>query len=190
MQTTIYDRPDYRSDLAAYKLSRMLGLRMIPPSVEREVDGVEGVVRLWIENLESLGDWLAQGNRDMSDSIYLQQQLKDQAVFDLLFSTVNRDKRRVFWDPDYNLWMMDQTLTLGRSIELRIDQESTLEGCSRNLYESIKALVEQDVRQWLRPYLGTFEIAALMRRRDKLIHLIDSEIERKGEDQVLFDYAD
>ena len=42
----------------------------------------------------------------------------------------------------------------------------------------------------MKPYLGTFEINALMKRRDKLIKLIDKQISKNGEDKVLFNYGD
>lgn len=53
----------YRADIATYRLSRLLGLEMIPPGVERRIDGVDGVVRLWVEDLESVYVALDQRHR-------------------------------------------------------------------------------------------------------------------------------
>lgn len=180
----------YRADIATYKLSRLLGLEMIPPGVERQVGDDIGVVRLWIENLESYEDWLEDGNSGTPDSLYLRRQLKDQITFDLLIRNTDRNQGNINWDRDWNLWMIDQTRSLARVTELREKEKKKFKGCSRELYEAMTALELEDVKQELGPYIGTFEIKALMKRRDKLRKLIESEIEKKGEAEVLFNYTD
>src|SRR5687768_18462420 len=40
----------YKSEVAAYKLDRMLDLHMVPPIVERTMDGKTGAAVYWIEN--------------------------------------------------------------------------------------------------------------------------------------------
>ena len=42
----------------------------------------------------------------------------------------------------------------------------------------------------LEPYQGSFEIKALMKRRDKLVKLIEGQIKKQGEDKILFNYGD
>ena len=40
----------YKAEIAAYKLDRMLDLHMVPPIVERKIDGKNGAAVLWVEN--------------------------------------------------------------------------------------------------------------------------------------------
>ena len=40
----------YKSEIAAYRLDRMLDLHMVPPIVERNMDGKTGAAVYWIEN--------------------------------------------------------------------------------------------------------------------------------------------
>lgn len=183
----MYFLDSYKADIATYKLSRLLGLEMVPPGVERSIDGQRGVVRLWIENLESYGDWLAAGNTGTPDSLYLQRQIKDQIAFDLLIRNTDRNQGNINWDPDENLWMIDQTRSLARDPNLHAKR---FKGCSRAMYEGLSSLSASDVERELGPYLGTYEIKALLKRRDKLVKLIDAEIAKKGESEVLFDYSD
>ncbi len=42
----------------------------------------------------------------------------------------------------------------------------------------------------LGPYLGGFEIKALLKRRDKLVKMIEGQIKKQGEDKILFNYGD
>jgi len=186
----MYFQDSYKADIATYKLSRLLGAEMIPPGVERQIDGQDGVVRLWIENLESYDEWIGDGNTGTPDSLYLKRQLKDQIVFDLLIRNTDRNRGNINWDPDENLWMIDQTRSLARTAELRDKEAKKFKGCSRALYEAIKSLEAKSVESELGPYIGTFEIKALMKRRDKLIKLIDAEIKKQGEEEVLFNYTD
>ena len=181
----------YRADIATYRLDRLLGLRMIPPGVERQIDGVDGVVRLWIEDLESYEEWLEKDdNTGTPDSLYLKRQLKDQITFDLLIRNTDRNQSNINWDPDWNLWMIDQTRSLAKDPGLRDQEKKKFKGCSRALYQAIGALDKAELKRELGDYIGVHEINALVKRKERLIKLIQSEIKEQGEDEVLFNYTD
>ena len=186
----MYFLDSYKADIATYKLSRLLSMKMIPPGVERAVGNESGVVRLWIENLESYDDWIDEGNTGTPDSLYLQRQLRDQIAFDLLIRNTDRNRGNINWDPDDNLWMIDQTRSLARDAGLRDKEAKKFKGCSRSLFEAMKSLETETVKKQLGDYIGSFEIKALMKRRDKLIKLVESEIKRRSEAEVLFNYTD
>lgn len=188
--TELYYVDSYQADIAAYKLSRLLGMEMIPPGVEREIEGMTGVVRLWVEDLQSYREWLDAGGKGEPDSLYLRRQLKDQNTFDLLIRNTDRNATNINWDPDYSLWLIDQTRSMGRHPELKADLREDFKGCSRALFEALVTLDKKSVKRELENYLSAFEINALMKRRDKLIKLIDGEIKKKGESEILFNYTD
>lgn len=184
----MYFLDSYKSDLAAYELSKMLGMKSVPPAVERQIERKDGIVQIWIEDLTSYDSWIKEGNTGQPSSIYLRRQVKDMRTFDLLIRNTDRHRANIMWDPADNLWLIDNTRSLARNPNLREGEE--FEGCSRDLYNAIKSLDAKEVKKQLKPYLGTFEINALMKRRDQLIKLIDKEIKQKGEDAVLFNYGD
>ena len=43
-------------EVAAYRLSKTLGLGIVPPTVRRTIDGVEGSLQLWMDDCEMLSD--------------------------------------------------------------------------------------------------------------------------------------
>ena len=184
----MYFLDSYKSDLAAYELSKLLGMESVPPGVARDVDGEDGIVQLWVEGLNTYENWLQEeGNTGTPASTYFDRQLKDMYTFDLLIRNTDRNQGNIAWDADTNLWLIDHTRSMARDKGLR--DPKSFKGCSVQLYDAMKALKEKDVKQAISPYLGEFEIKALMQRRDKLIKLIDQEIKKEGRDEVIFDYT-
>ena len=51
----------WKYEIAAYLLDKRLGLGMVPPTVEKAIDGRPGSCQLWIEGTERYGDMLAAG---------------------------------------------------------------------------------------------------------------------------------
>ena len=41
----------YRAEIAAYELDKLLKMDMVPPSVERQLQGNKGAAQLWVENV-------------------------------------------------------------------------------------------------------------------------------------------
>ena len=187
--TEMYFQDSYKADMAAYVLSRMLGMDMVPPAVTRQVQSQDGIVQIWIEGLTSYESWLKEeGNSGQPSSLYFQRQLKDMKTFDLLIRNIDRHSRNINWDDDWNLWLIDHTRSLAKDGTLR--NEKSFTGCSRALFEAMQGLSRGEVEAALNPYLGGFEIKALLKRRDKLVKLVQSQIKKQGEDKILFNYGD
>jgi len=41
----------YRAEIAAYELDKLLGLQMVPPTVERKVKGETGSAQMWVDDV-------------------------------------------------------------------------------------------------------------------------------------------
>ena len=186
--TEMYFQDSYKADLAAYVLSRLLGMEMVPPAVTRQVEGQDGIVQIWIEGLTSYESWLEDGNSGQPASLYFQRQVKDMKTFDLLIRNIDRHSRNINWDSDWNLWLIDHTRSLAKDATLR--KPDSFKGCSRELFQAIRDLNKSTVETALKPYLGNFEIKALLKRRDKLVKLVEGQIKKQGEDTILFNYGD
>jgi len=184
----MYFQDSFKADMAAYVLSRLLGMEMVPPAVARQVEGQDGIVQIWIEDLTSYDTWIQDGNTGQPASLYFQRQVKDMKTFDLLIRNIDRHSRNINWDNDWNLWLIDHTRSLAKDATLR--KEDSFKGCSRGLFQAIRDLSKSDLEAALDPYLGGFEIKALLKRRDKLVKMIEGEIKKQGEDKILFNYGD
>jgi hypothetical protein len=183
-------RDDFRNEVAAYKLSRLLGMDAVPPAVLREVEGTPGSLQLWIEGAITLKAFNKEnpGKADpTSRSRYLKHQVRDMNIFDNLIRNIDRNQGNIMWDPDMNLWLIDHTRSFSRDDTLPWPDEVVK--CSRRLWAAINDLDPKQVKSTLSPYLGGLEIKALLRRHTKLVKLLEDKIEEEGEEAVLFTYA-
>ena len=43
-------RDSWKHEIAAYELDKLLGLELVPPTVARKIDGVDGAIQLWLDD--------------------------------------------------------------------------------------------------------------------------------------------
>lgn len=187
-KTVRFFRDSYRNQVAAYEMSRLLGISNVPPTVLRKMKGRKGSLQLWIEN--------AMNEKDVSilDSSAIEENQKpktsklksDMRVFDNLINNIDRNRTNILYDANWQLWLIDHTRAFGR--ETALPDTERLRRCSRPLWEKLRSLNDQRVYETLEPYMGKWEIRALLTRRDKIIEWLNARIEKEGEDNVLFDY--
>ncbi len=175
----------YRSQIAAYELSLLLGLDSVPPTALRRHGGRRGSVQLWVEDAMT-EQQRRQRRRGPPSRIYFDQQMSDMAVFHNLINNIDPNQGNILWDEDWNLWMIDHTRSFAR--DRRLPRPEQLQRCSRPLWEALQGWDEDLVRQRLSPYLGKPEITALQARWEVLMELFRERIAKDGEAAVLFTY--
>ncbi|MCH8961849.1 MAG: hypothetical protein IH820_11155 [Bacteroidetes bacterium] len=87
-------------------------------------------------------------------------------------------------DRNWKVWLIDHGRAFRRGKELR--NPELIVQCGRKLWEKLKSLDEQVVRERLKKFLRSYEIKGLLWRRDKLVQHIQKLIEESGENKVLF----
>lgn len=177
-------RDSYLFEVAAYKLSRMLGLDNIPPVVVREIEGKEGSLQAWVE--QSMTE-RTRSEKDIDPPSPMEWMYQHQIMrlFDNLIFNDDRNKGNILIDKDWKLWMIDATRAFRPTDELK--NEKTIRYCERTVWERLQAMDEEQVKESLDDYLGTFELRTLLKRRKKLIEHVQSLIEDRGEEVVLFE---
>ncbi|HUP24476.1 MAG TPA: hypothetical protein VNB06_16225 [Thermoanaerobaculia bacterium] len=176
-------RDDFEFELAAYRLSKLLGLHRVPPTAPRKLDGRPGSVQLWIEGASTEADLIESGRATMNAARHLQRQ--SMLVFDNLIYNFDRHQNNMLYDSDGRLWFIDHTRSFKRLAELP-DRER-IAVCDRRLLEGLRALDEATLRRELSPYLEPLEVKALVQRRKMLLEHFDKLIAERGEEQVLLE---
>lgn len=191
----------WKYEIAAYRLDKLIGLDMVPPTVEREFKGKRGSLSLWTENRGSLLD-IEEKKIPIPDAA--QAQMNDMKYVTRLWAclvanddltqqnilitedwrTILIDHSRAFrWSKEYT----ERLIYGAHGIKTFADGRPVLfRRVPRRLVESIKALDVASVKRAVGPYLTDGEIASVIARKKLLLDEIDGMIRQEGENKVLY----
>jgi hypothetical protein len=182
-------RPDpladsYRYDLAAYALSKYLGLTYVPPIVARPVESVPGALQAYVENARSIAD-LRERKITPADPEAFDRALADLVVFQaLVFDDCRNEKDTLVSLPDFRIFRVDFSEAFAP--DKGGAPGCTIRRCSRLLYRRLLAWENETVAGYLGSYLSKEEIAALDARRSLVVRQIRMMIRTDGEARILF----
>jgi hypothetical protein len=173
-------------EAAAYELATMLGLPFVPPVTQRIINNRDGTLQLWIESAMSETQRQERGI-EPPNATWWRGVLQTLIIFDNLVFNADRNTSNLIIDPDWGVWFIDHTRAFQQNRNLRNPEHITF--CERRLFERLRSLTDDEIRNAMVPYLDGLEIGALLRRRARVVEHIEELIERQGEDAVLFDYS-
>jgi len=178
-------RDHYIHEPAAYALSELLGLGMVPPAVERSVNGKPASVQLWVEDSLVEIEREKRGVQPPDSRTYLLQ-LYQMYVFDNLINNIDRNMGNIVFDPDWRVWLIDHSRAFIR--DQKLPSPERVRRIERNFWERLRSVSDEELEAAIAPYLGEPERAALLERRRLLVDLIEDKIAQVGEDGVLFSW--
>lgn len=177
----------FRNEVAAWEVARLLGLDIVPPAGLRKVDGEEGSVQLWLEDVRSETDRI-EADISHGDRMLVELQKQRMRIFDALISNFDRNTGNMLFDRRGRLWLVDHTRSFKPEGEL--PEKLDLTRCERRLWHALRALELKDLKKATRPYLDMFQTVAMLERLELLRQGIAASIETLGEDVVLYDLPD
>jgi hypothetical protein len=174
----------YRYNIAAYRLSRLLGLEEVPMSVLRTVSGKPAAVTWWIDDVA--GDEVARLKKKIvsPNALRTVNYTFILRVFDELIQNRDRNPGNLLWTADWKMWMIDHTRAF--RLQPNLLNPQALQRCERTLLDRMRGLTAGAVTEAMGDTLLQVEIDALMVRRDALVKLFDERIAQQGESVVLF----
>ncbi len=189
-RTRPHSLPDsYKYDLAAYELNKLLDLNIVPPTVEREVEGRKGSLSLLIEKAIT-EEARRNNNIEPPDSKSFKDSLEELTVFENLTYSDSYCAEGDLPDilimrkEDWKIWRVDFSEAFAPFPELI--PECRITRCSKKLYQNLQNLDDETIKTKLSLYLNDEEIGALLERKKIIIEKIKKLIEEKGEEAVLF----
>ncbi len=178
-------RDDHVFEVAAYRISRMLGLAMVPPTILREINGQSGSLQAWVES--AMMEKERRGKKvQPPDEWYWMSQMLTMHLMDNLLANTDRHQGNLLVDPDWEVWLIDHTQAF-RPIDKLFSGEKVLY-CDRHVWTRLKALDRATVQSELKGLLGDAEIEELFHRRDLLVRQIQRLIDKDGAQKVLFSW--
>lgn len=182
--TEVNFRDSYKYNIAAYELACMLGLgHMMPVTVERKINGKVGSLTWWLKVQMDEADRINKKITPPYPENWNAQMNRIRVFAQLVYDT-DRNLTNLLIDPDWNLYMID----FSRAFRLHavIKEEKDLVKCDRNLLERLRKLDDKELTQKTKEYLNSYEIKAVMARRNKIVAHFDKLIAQKGADAVLY----
>jgi hypothetical protein len=168
----------YRAEMAAYELDKMLQLDMVPPTVERIIEGRRGAIQLWVNSCKLYRD--LEGKTPATSD--WNHQVSRMNLFDALIGNTGRHATNLLVDPNWEIVLVDYSFGFPSETELR-DPPAQFD---RRLVARVRALREDDLEARLKGILGKEEIRNLLKRRDALLAHLAKLVAEKGEASVLF----
>lgn len=174
----------YKYNIAAYRLAELLGLEdMIPVYVERKYVHGPGSLSWWLPVKMDEADRL-KNKISVPDPDAWNNQMYRIRVFDELVYDIDANLTNVLIGEDWKIWRVDFTRAFRLNSDLR--DPKNLVRCDRRLLEKLKALDRNQLALATKGYLTSYEVKAVMARRDKIIARFEQLVREKGEEAVVY----
>jgi hypothetical protein len=166
----------YKSEIAAYELDKVLGLGMVPPTVERRIDGDRGAAVLWIKNVRTWEEALRSPKAPSWNRNVVRMKLWDNLV-----GNSDRNKGNLFVDFTGNLFLIDHSRAFTRDKKLL----QKLESIDMELWQRMLALDLETLKATIGTWVGNGELKAILQRRDRMKKEIDAILATRGDAAIL-----
>jgi len=170
----------HRSEIAAYELDKLLGMDMVPPTVERRYGSDLVSAQLWVENCVSYKTVM---QKQMPDPDAWNRQLRRMIVFDNLTVNSDRNAGNMLVDPAGNLILIDHSRAFDGRLH-RLVFENEMVRIDRPFFEKLKALdkktLETHVGRWV-----DFGVGPILLQRGFILRRFERLIKENGEANVI-----
>jgi len=154
-------RESYKAEIAAYELDKLLKLDMVPPSVERQLQGSNGAAQLWVEDVMDL---TRDASPDGPHRAGWESQLVRMKMFDSLIGNRDRSPGNMLHDAAWNLILLDHSGAFGDTTDLPLKMSRIDDA----LWARIEALDSEKLHAVLGAWLDDGEIKAVLDRRERM----------------------
>lgn len=167
--TAIGDRWGY--ELAAYRLDRLLGLDLVPVTVERALEGRPGSLQFYVEGMVNWIQVLAD-NLSTDEGCPMRRQYELLKVFDALIFNQDRSQQNLTFQRDiWRLTLIDHSRAFEaeRRLPKTILKYQDFLVVRPALARRLETLTRADLDETMTPYLSSPQISAILKRRDRLL---------------------
>jgi hypothetical protein len=193
---------EWRFEIAAYRMDKLLRLEMVPPTVERKFQGAKGSLQLWVETAFSLLDVMEKGIRIPDEAGPRVENMKYVTrAWDSLIANEDRTQQNVRYTEDWRTILIDHSRAFrsapGSVKALYFGRRGTKKSAEgrpflirrlpRAFVDKLKALTIEGVREAEGPYMSEDEVRAVMARRDLLLGEIEEMTKESGGSGFLYD---
>ena len=167
----------YKSEIAAYELDKLLGLNMVPPAVEREIDGSVGAAIMWVSPTTSVKQ---MGGKVPTDRI-AGEEIRRLQLFDDFIGNSDRNAGNILVDEANEMILIDHSRAFVESKDLPVKFERV----DADLWTAISDLTADALRSHLGPLIGERAVEAMIERRERMRQTIAALVAKNGRARVI-----
>lgn len=151
----------YKAEIAAYELDKLLRLDMVPPAVEREVNGETGAAVMWIEGVKSVKE---TGGKVPSGPAW-DTPIRRMLMFDNLIGNPDRNAGNILIGLPGELILIDHSraFTDDRQLLRKIPR---VDGA---LWDRMQTVRPEDFSRTLSPWMDGGAVTAVVERRKQML---------------------
>ena len=170
----------YKFEIAAYELDKLLGLNLVPVTVERRIEGERGAAVMWIESATNFRELGGLPRAPPAKRAMWNRQIVQAKMFDNLIG--NRDPNLGNWlvDSEWNLFLIDHSRAFSRSA--RAVHEMTR--FDRELFSKMNALDDATLERATDDWLTKKERLMILKRVELMRAEVQTRIDQSSEEAV------
>lgn len=164
-------RESYQAEVAAYRLSRFLGLDRVPPTVVRDIGKERGSLQLWVEHARPFSTLLEQGTSPGQPLVYARERAR-MRLFDSLLCNPDRNTGNFLVAESSHLILIDHSRSLVAPSPAHRKMIEAPPRVEPLLIEALARLDEVALDELLADVLGKSDRKLLLHRRDRILRQI------------------
>jgi len=192
---------NWKAEIAAYRMDKLLGLNAVPPVVEREFKGKAGCLSLWAESKTNYLKFMESGEKTPPEAIEKTDRMKYiMRLWDCLIANADRTQENILLTEDWRTILFDHSrafqsdqkfvrqLVYGSNGIFKLDNGRPMlfRRVPRAMVEKIKGLTPASIKAAVGPYLTDKEIDGVVSRIPHIMKELDELIKLSGEANVLY----
>ena len=163
-------RDSWTFNVAAYRLDRLIGLNLVPVSIERRYQTKVGAFTWWIDDVMMDEGTRQKKNIEPPNPRMWVETMQLVRIFDQLIYNMDRNLGNLLITKDWRVWAIDHTRAF--RLHRTLKNPETIRRCDRDLLEGLKRLDDESLERELGEYLTKWERDSLLARRDAIVKLI------------------